>query len=187
MSVVNATIQVGGAMPPATVKVWDLFVRLFHWSLVGLFVLAYATGDEIERVHIAAGYAIAALLALRIAWGFVGPRHARFSSFVRSPGQVLAYLWDVLRFRAVRYIGHNPAGGAMILALMALLGGTCATGYMMTTDAYWGAKWVEEVHEALANVTVGLIALHVLGVIVASFEHRENLVRAMVTGSKRQF
>jgi cytochrome b len=185
MSVVNAITQAGGPMPPVMIKVWDLFVRLFHWSLVIFFVIAYATGDEIELVHIAAGYAIAALLALRIVWGFVGPRHARFSSFVRSPGEVLAYLRDVLRFRAARYIGHNPAGGAMILALMALLGATCVTGYMMTTDAYWGAKWVEEVHGALANVTVALIALHVLGVIVASFEDRENLITAMVTGSKR--
>jgi len=187
MSVVTATTRSGGAMPPATVKVWDLFVRVFHWSLVSFFVIAYATGDEIENVHIAAGYAIAVLLPLRVVWGFVGPRHARFTSFVRPPREVLEYLRDVLRFRAPRYIGHNPAAGAMILALIALLAGTCVTGYMMTTDAYWGAKWVEEVHAALANVTVGLIALHVLGVIVASFEHRENLVRAMVTGRKRQF
>jgi cytochrome b len=187
MSVVTATTRAGDETSPATVKVWDLFVRVFHWSLVSFFVIAYATGDEIERVHIAAGYAIAALLALRVVWGFLGPRHARFSSFVRPPREVLEYLRDVLRFRAPRYIGHNPAGGAMILALIALLAATCMTGYMMTTDAYWGAKWVEAVHGALANVTVGLIALHVLGVVVASFEHSENLVRAMVTGRKRQF
>jgi cytochrome b len=186
MSVVTATTRAGGAMPPATVKVWDPLVRVFHWSLVSFFVIAYATGDEVEKVHIAAGYAIAALLALRVVWGFVGPCHARFSSFVRPPREVLEYLRDVVRFRAPRYLGHNPAGGAMILALIALLAATCVTGYMMTTDAYWGAKWVEEVHEAFANVTVGLIALHVLGVIVASFEHRENLVTAMVTGRKRQ-
>ena len=139
----------------------------------------------IEKVHIAAGYTIAALLALRIVWGVVGPRHARFESFVRSPRDVLAYLRDVALLRAPRYIGHNPAGGAMILALLAMLAGTCATGLMMTTDAYWGAKWVEEVHEVLANLTVGLIALHVLGVLAASFEHGENLVKAMVTGRKR--
>jgi cytochrome b len=187
MSVVNATTRAGGAMPPATVKVWDLFVRVFHWSLVSFFVIAYATGDEVENVHLAADYAIAALLALRVAWGFVGPRHARFSSFVRPPREVLEYLRDVIRLRAPRYIGHNPAGGAMILVLIALLAATSMTGYMMTTDVYWGAKWVEEVHGAVANVTAGLIALHVLGVIIASFEHRENLVRAMVTGRKRQF
>jgi cytochrome b len=185
MSVATDAARAGGAMPPATVKVWDLFVRLFHWSLVALFAVAYATGDEVERVHIAAGYAIATLLALRIVWGFVGPRHARLRSFVRPPREVLAYLRDVLRFKAPRHLGHNPAGGVMIAALVAMLAATCVTGYMMTTDAYWGAEWVEETHEVLANATVALIALHVLGVLVTSFQHRESLVKAMVTGRKR--
>jgi cytochrome b len=185
MTIVTNTIEAGGATPPATVKVWDLFVRVFHWSLVTLFVIAYATGDELEKVHIAAGYAIATLLALRLVWGFVGPTHARFGNFVRSPRAVLSYMREALLLQAPRYLGHNPAGGAMIIALITSLIATCVTGVMMTTDAYWGAKWVEVVHEALANVTVGLVALHVLGVLVTSFEHRENLVKAMVTGRKR--
>jgi cytochrome b len=154
--------------------------------LAALFVVAYATGDEIERVHIAAGYAIAGLIAARVVWGFIGPRHARFSNFVRPPREVLAYLRDVLLLRAPRYIGHNPAGGAMIIALLAMLAGTCITGYMMTTDAYWGSKWVEEVHETMAHLTVGLAVAHILGVLIASFESRENLVVAMITGEKRQ-
>jgi cytochrome b len=185
MTIANETIEAGGVKPPATVKVWDLFVRMFHWSLVALFVTAYATGDEIERVHIWAGYGIAGLLALRIIWGFVGPRHARFTSFVRPPREMLAYLREVALFKAPRYLGHNPAGGAMIVALLVLLAATCITGYMMTTDLFWGAEWVEDVHGTLANLTVGLIALHVLGVLVASFESRENLIKAMVTGRKR--
>jgi len=181
----NVMIEAGGAMPPATVKVWDPFVRVFHWSLAALFLLAYVTGDEVQNVHIAAGYAIAGLLALRIVWGFVGPRHARFGDFVRSPRAVFAYVRDVALLRAPRFIGHNPAGGAMVVALIVMLIGTGITGYMMTTDAYWGAEWVEEVHEVLANLTVGLVVVHVLGVLVASFEHRENLVKAMITGRKR--
>ena len=185
MSIVNHTIEAGGATPPATIKVWDLFVRVFHWSLATLFVVAYATGDEIENVHIAAGYTIAALLALRVVWGFVGPHHARFSNFVRPPREVLAYLRDVALLRAPHYLGHNPAGGVMIIALLTTLAATCITGVMMTTDAFWGAEWVEDVHEALANLTVGLIVFHVLGVLVASFEHGENLVKAMITGRKR--
>ncbi|WP_338693295.1 cytochrome b/b6 domain-containing protein [Bradyrhizobium sp. 26S5] len=179
------TIGAGGAMPPATVKVWDPFVRIFHWSLVATFVIAYATGDEIERVHVAAGYTIAGLLAIRMVWGFVGPRHARFSSFVRPPREVLAYIRDVTLLRAPRYIGHNPAGGAMIIALLVALAGTCATGYMITTNAYWGSKLIEHVHEFLANLTVGLVVAHVLGVLIASFEHRENLVASMISGRKR--
>ena len=181
----TVTTEAGGATPPATVKVWDPFVRLFHWSLVALFVIAYVTGDEIEKVHIAAGYAIAGLLALRIVWGFIGPRHARFTDFVRSPREAHYYLRDALLLRARRYIGHNPAGGLMVIALIVMLAGTCATGYLLTTDAYWGSEAMEEVHGALANATVALIVLHVLGVLVASFEHRENLVKAMVTGRKR--
>lgn len=185
MTLVNDTIEAGGATPPATVKVWDLFVRIFHWSLAGLFVVAYATGDEIEKVHIAAGYTIGVVLALRVVWGFIGPQHARFSNFVRPPREVFAYLRDVVTLRAPRYIGHNPAGGAMILALLVMLAGTCVTGLMMTTDVFWGAEWVEDVHEVLANLTVALVVLHVLGVLAASFEHGENLVKAMITGRKR--
>jgi cytochrome b len=186
MSVLDGTaVEAGGDTPPATIKVWDPFVRVFHWSLVSLFAFAYMTGDEVQRVHNAAGYAIAGLLALRIVWGFIGPRHARFSTFVRTPREALRYLRDVLLLRASRYIGHNPAGGLMIVALIVMLGATVATGYLMTTDAYWGSEALEEVHGALANATMGLVALHVLGVLVASFAHRENLVGAMITGHKR--
>jgi cytochrome b len=124
-------------------------------------------------------------VVLRVVWGVFGPRHARFSTFVRTPREVYAYLRDAALLKAPRFLGHNPAGGAMILALLAMLIGTCVTGYMMTTDAYWGAKWLEHIHEVLANLTVALIVLHVLGVLLASFEHRENLVKAMITGRKR--
>jgi cytochrome b len=172
-------------MPPATVKVWDPFVRVFHWSLVGLFAFAFLTGDEWQKPHELAGYAIGALVAARILWGFVGSRHARFSSFVRSPAQVVRFVAGTARFSAPRYLGHNPAGAAMILALLAAIGVIATTGYMMTTDAYWGIEWVEELHEAAAYATLGLIALHVAGVALASVEHGENLVRAMITGRKR--
>lgn len=185
MTIGHPRIEAGGTMPPVTVKVWDLFVRVFHWSLVLLFGIAYATGDEIERVHIAAGYTIAALIALRVVWGFIGPPHARFHNFLRPPRAVLAYLRDAALLRARRHLGHNPAGGAMIIALLAMLVATSVTGYMMTTDAFWGAAWVEALHKFLANATLGLIFLHVLGVLAASFTHRENLMRAMITGRKK--
>ena len=186
MSTFDNTIRARGVTPPATIKVWDPLVRVFHWSLATLFLAAYATGEDAGQVHIAAGYAIAGLIALRIGWGFVGPRHARFSNFVRSPREVLAYLRDVALLRAPRYLGHNPAGGAMIIALLVMLVGTATTGYMMTTDAFWGAKWVEEIHETFANLTVGLVVLHVLGVLLSSFLHGENLVKSMITGRKRR-
>lgn len=182
----EVVIEAGGATPPATVKVWDPFVRVFHWSLATLFIAAYVSGDEVEKVHIAAGYGVAGLIALRIIWGFIGPRYARFSNFVQSPRKILIYMREVAMFRAPRYLGHNPAGGAMIVALLVLLIGLSITGFMMTTNAFWGAKWIEEIHEAFANLTVGLVVFHVLGVLLSSFGHRENLVQSMVTGRKRR-
>jgi cytochrome b len=181
----NAETEAGRDMRPAEVRVWDPLVRIFHWSLVIGFAVAFVSGDEWDKLHIQVGYAIAGLIAFRLIWGFIGPKHARFSDFVTRPSRVLAYLRDTVALRARRYIGHNPAGGAMVVALLVMIAAICGTGYMMTTDAFWGVEWVEEVHEAAANLTLALIAVHVLGVIVASFEHRENLVRAMVTGRKR--
>lgn len=185
MVTIPTTLQAGGTAPPATVKVWDPFVRIFHWSLAALFAAAFMTGDEIEWLHVGIGYAIGALVAARLVWGVIGTRHARFASFVRQPRVVFAYLRDVALLRAPRYLGHNPAGGAMIVALLALLAATGFTGYLMTTDAYWGSKALEKVHEAFANLTIATVVVHVLGVLVASLEHRENLIRAMFTGRKR--
>lgn len=190
------SVEAGGVMSPATatkvsagpeptVRVWDAFVRIFHWSLVALFVVAFATGDEIERVHIAVGYTIAGLVTARIVWGFIGSRHARFKDFVRPRAETLSYMRQAVRGRAPRYIGHNPAGGLMTLALLAMIIAISVTGFMMTTDVFWGAEWVEDLHEGLVYATLGLIALHVVGVVVTSIEHRENLVRAMITGRKR--
>ena len=115
----------------------------------------------------------------------VGTRYARFSQFVRSPLAVAAYVRDIVTGREARYLGHNPAGGLMILALIATMATVSVTGWMQTTDAYWGVEWVEELHEAVASLMLGLVGLHVLGVMVASLRHRENLIRAMLTGRKR--
>ncbi len=178
--------EAGGVALPATVKVWDLFVRVFHWSLVASFAIAWITADEWDRLHEWAGYAAVALVGCRIVWGFIGTKYARFSDFVRSPFAMFGYLRDVLRGQERRYIGHNPAGGAMILALLAGIIGLGLTGWMMTTNAFWGVEWVEEVHEALANGMLVLVGLHVVGVLVAGLRHGENLVAAMLTGHKRQ-
>jgi len=183
----------GGPMPPAakcpggdsTVRVWDPVVRLFHWSLVVAFVVAWFTGDELKELHEAAGYTIVGLLVVRLIWGFVGTSHARFADFVHRPSTVVGYQDETVRLRAKRYLGHNPAGGMMVLALLLMLTATAATGIMTTTDAFWGVRWVEEAHEFAANLTVVLVGLHLAGVLVASAEHRENLVRAMITGRKR--
>jgi cytochrome b len=185
MAPVKATMEAGDIQSPATVRVWDPLVRIFHWSLVGLFTFAFLTGDEWQKPHEVAGYIIAGLIAFRVVWGLIGSRYARFASFIYRPSTVAGFLADTMRMKARRYLGHNPAGGMMVAGLLLAIVGISLSGWMMTTDAYWGVGWVEELHEAAAFTALGLVALHVGGVIVASFEHGENLVRAMVIGRKR--
>ena len=168
------------------VRVWDPVVRIFHWGLVTCMALSFMSAEQSSDAHQALGYAIAALLGLRIVWGLFGTHYARFSQFVRSPRKVLTYLRDVLAAKETRYLGHNPAGGAMVLALLLLIAGTAMTGWWQTTDAGWGLAWVQELHEWLANAVLALVALHLGGVFLASFRHQENLVKAMVTGCKKR-
>ncbi|MBI2254934.1 MAG: cytochrome b/b6 domain-containing protein [Proteobacteria bacterium] len=169
----------------ATVRVWDPFVRVFHWCLVASFAIAWLSAEDGRGLHQWAGYAAASLIALRLVWGIAGTRYARFSQFVRNPRSVAGYLFDILKGREARYLGHNPAGGLMIIALMVVMATLCLTGWLYTTDAFWGEEWVEETHEALANILLALVGLHVGGVIIASLRHRENLIRAMISGRKR--
>jgi cytochrome b len=170
---------------PAMVPVWDRLVRSFHWTLVVLFLAAYVSGEDATGLHLFIGYCIAALLALRVVWGFIGPRHARFSDFVRRPRDVLAYLRLARAGHVPRYLGHNPAGGAMVIALMAMIGGIGLTGHLLTTATWWGSEAMEGLHELLVNGTIGLIALHVLGNLFSSRLHHENLTLSMITGTKR--
>ena len=170
---------------PEQVRVWDMGVRGFHWSLVATFAGAWLAADELAGWHEKLGYAILALVGFRLVWGFAGGAHARFSDFVTSPATVLAYLRAMMAGKARRYLGHNPAGGAMIVALLSTLLLTGLTGWMSTTDRWWGVEWVEDTHELAANLCLGLIVAHVAGVIYASRAHGENLVTAMITGLKR--
>jgi cytochrome b len=204
--------------PQKMIRVWDVFVRLFHWSVAVGFFVAYFS-EDVLILHVWAGYVVGGLVVLRIVWGFIGPEHARFSSFIYPPGTVLRYLWDLLLGRAQRYLGHSPGGGAMVLVLLIGLLGTVTTGLELYAiednagplapfvssaspsgqaqpameregdEAYEGAEgsgelW-EELHEVIANVVLVLVILHVAGVLLASYVHRENLTRAMVTGRKR--
>lgn len=168
-----------------SVPVWDRFVRVFHWSLASLIGLAWLTSDGPKSLHETAGYVIAGLIAARLVWGFLGPRYARFADFVRAPSVVLAYLRDLAQGRERRYLGHNPAGGWMILALIVTVSATALTGWLQTTDRFWGSTLMQEVHETLATLILVLVAGHLGGVLVESLRHRENLVRAMITGRKR--
>lgn len=166
-------------------EVWDPYVRIFHWSLVASIALAWLAADEVKDVHEFAGYAAGALVASRLVMGLIGSRYARFSQFVRGPRKTIAYAAAMLRNREPRHMGHNPLGGLMILLLIFLVSLAGLTGWLQTTDAYWGVEWVSEVHEIVVNALLVSIALHVFGVAVESIRHGENLALAMVTGRKR--
>jgi cytochrome b len=167
------------------IKVWDLLVRVLHWSLLAAVVGAWLTRDGDDIRHVQFGYAALAIVAVRFVWGFIGSRHARFADFVRLPSATFAYLKAVIAHREPRHVGHNPLGGWMILMLLATVAGICLTGWLYTTDAYWGVAWVGELHEALTDLLIVLVALHVIGVIFTSIRQKENLVKAMVTGTKQ--
>jgi cytochrome b len=192
-----------------SVYVWDPLVRIFHWSLVLFFTIAYFTEDDFMALHELAGYIVLGLVGFRIIWGVIGSKYARFSDFVYSPAKILAYLKS-LTSKPKHYIGHNPAGGAMIIILLVMIVLTSWSGikaeeaeshehaslnitFVNTAyaddhehedkgeDDFW-----EEIHETFANMTVFFVFLHVVGVFASSIIHRENLVRAMITGYKQQ-
>jgi cytochrome b len=166
--------------------IWDLPVRCLHWLLVASVAAAWVTSSQTGVAHEYIGYAAATIVLARLAWGFMGNRYARFAQFVRPPAPTLRYLRDVARARAARHIGHNPLGGWMVLALLACLACVSLTGWIATTDMYWGYAWPVRLHTASAWLLVGLVTLHVAGVVLTSLQHRENLVAAMFSGKKRK-
>ncbi|MDA3921155.1 MAG: cytochrome b/b6 domain-containing protein [Salinisphaera sp.] len=167
------------------VKVWDPIVRLFHWIVVTGVTLNYFVLEAGKTAHRYMGYIVFSALVVRLLWGFVGSRYARFSEFIVGPATVAGHVGRTLRLRSPRYIGHNPAGGAMIVVLMILLAAICITGWMQTLDAFWGVAWVQNAHMLCANSIIALALVHVLAAILESFVHRENLILAMITGRKR--
>ena len=192
-------------MQAAEVRVWDPFIRVFHWLLAAAVLIDWIT-DEPLWMHTWLGYLAAALIILRIVWGFVGPENARFSSFIRGPRDVLEYLAGLVRFSSKRYLGHSPAGGAMVVALLIMISATIGTGMAnLAADRGEGPLagviskverptipgqrrprlFLKTVHETVANITLVLVLLHICGVALASFAHKENLVGAMITGRKR--
>jgi cytochrome b len=168
-----------------TVRVWDPLVRVLHWTLVAGVAGAWLTSEAGRAWHEPIGWVVLGAVAVRTVWGLVGPRPARFAAFVRGPGATLGYVRALLRGQAPRHLGHNPLGGWMIVALLLTLTAVGTSGWLMTTDAFFGSEAAEEVHEALADGLLGLVALHVAGVVFASWHQAENLVRAMWSGRKR--
>ena len=199
------------------VYVWDPFVRIFHWILVVTFTLAFLTEDD---VHVWAGYTVALLIALRLVWGFIGPKYARFHDFIYSPKAMVAYVRGLFSFHSKRYIGHSPGGGGMIVIILLSLVATVASGITVygieehagplagvvgsavsgssQTSTSLGEEEesaegnafssdaVKGLHEFFANLTLALVIVHIGAVLIASLVHRENLIKAMITGYKRR-
>ncbi|MEZ5831169.1 MAG: cytochrome b/b6 domain-containing protein [Dongiaceae bacterium] len=174
------------AAPAASVRVWDPFVRAFHWLLVAGFLANYFELVRAGRYsHRAIGYVVLGLIGARLLWGFVGPRHARFVDFVRHPSVILSHLKAITTRHDGRHLGHNPAGGAMIIALLVATLLVGLTGWLSRTDWFFGIKWMEETHVALVNAMFAMVCIHILGVVHGCWRHRENLVLSMLTGRKR--
>ena len=181
---------------PSTVKAWDPLVRVFHWSLVFFFLLAFVTEDDWMNLHVWAGYAASMLIGFRLLWGLIGTRNARFLTFVKSPAVVKRHLRDMLSLKPPHYLGHNPVAAVMVVALLVSITLVAFSGMVLiasegqgplagTLFAGLNGEAMEEIHEFFANFTLLLVFAHVAGVVVSSFMEGENLVRAMVTGRKK--
>lgn len=179
----------------ASVRVWDPFLRLFHWLLVASFGVGYFTQAGEYELHLYAGYTLLGLLVWRLPWGLAGPCHARFSSFLYGPATLLRYLRAMLAGRPSRYLGHNPAGGLMILLMLACLlvigisgialdAAENRAGPLGDTRLFLYTDLIKEIHVVSTNGMLAFIVLHLLGVLYSSLVHRENLALSMITGNK---
>ena len=168
------------------VDVWDVPLRVLHWILAAAVLIAYFSANVFDTVHEIAGYTVMALVVLRVAWGFVGTRYSQFRNSVRPPRVVLRFLGQIARGEPGRYLGLNPAGAAMAIVMLALLGVSTISGWMQITERFFGVDWVEMVHTVSSNAVMILVAVHILGVVVMCVMQKENLIRAMLTGKKRQ-
>lgn len=167
------------------ILVWDAPVRVFHWLLALCFAGAYVTSgsERWQLVHVSLGYTMAGLVAFRLLWGVIGTRYARFSSFVRGRAAVMQYLKSAREKRPEHHTGHNPAGALAIVALLGLTLFTVTAGWITYNEL--AGEWVATLHQVAGNVMLGVVVVHLLGVVSGSWLHKENLVRSMITGRKQ--
>ena len=197
------------------IRIWDVFIRVFHWALVIAFSIAYISGDDGGTIHVYSGYAVLGLISARVIWGLIGTKYARFTNFVGNKTAVITYLKSLLTGNPEYYPGHNPAAGWMVIALIVSLFLTTLSGLQLyaveeglgpfantfpdiqfigtaiadnefdSNSGFWGGFW-ETIHEAFANFTLLLVLVHISGVLLSSLLHKENLIKAMITGNKRE-
>jgi cytochrome b len=166
------------------ILVWDAPTRVFHWVQALCFLGAYLTSDseKTRDIHVALGYILFGLIVFRLLWGFMGTRYAKFSSFAFGPSKIIGYLVALFKGKAEHFVGHNPVGSVAIWLLLSLGLTLGVTGVMLLQDDV--ADIVEEIHGYATNAMLAVVAVHLLGVFMSSFLHKENLVRAMLTGFK---
>ncbi|MDR3413569.1 MAG: cytochrome b/b6 domain-containing protein [Formivibrio sp.] len=165
------------------IRVWDPLVRILHWTLV-ICVMSNLMNESGHFAHRTLGLIASGVVIVRFFWGFVGPRYARFSDWFPTPSRLIPYVKALLRNEAPRHIGHNPAGAVMMLILMALVVSLGTSGYLMTTDTFYGDEWLQGLHEGLANILIGSVVLHVAAALYESWKHGENLIASMLHGKK---
>jgi len=173
---------------PATARfvvVWDWPLRLSHWLLAASVLIAWFTANVFDTVHEISGYTALGVLAFRLVWALVGNRYARFWNWVRPSVATLRYLGQLARGRPGRYLGLNPAGAAMAVVLLVLIGVSTISGWMQITVTFFGVAWVEHIHTWSSNLVLALVVVHVLGVLLMCWLQRENLIGGMITGRKR--
>ncbi|MBR0711303.1 cytochrome b/b6 domain-containing protein [Bradyrhizobium liaoningense] len=168
-----------------TVVVWDLPLRLWHWAFAASILAAWFTPTVYDRLHRIVGYTVLGLLAFRLVWGFWGSRYSRFRMVGVRLRAGPRYLWNLRRGITGRYIGLNPAGTLMLVALLLATAVSAITGAMSVTVTFFGLWWVEDTHHYSSDAVIVLVVLHVLGVLLMGLLQRENLIRAMITGRKR--
>ncbi|WP_234684191.1 cytochrome b/b6 domain-containing protein [Bradyrhizobium monzae] len=168
-----------------TVAVWDLPLRLWHWALAASVLAAWFTPTVYDSLHRIVGYSIIGLLAFRLVWGFCGSRYSRFRMVGVRLRAVPNYLWNLRRGITGRYIGLNPAGTLMLVALLLSLSVSAITGALSVTVTFFGVWWIEDTHAYASDAVIVLVVLHVVGVVLMGMLQRENLIRAMITGRKR--
>ena len=159
-------------------------MRMLHWTLALSMIASFVTHEGGGRLHEWTGYLALAAATIRVAMGLVGNGYWHFSQFVTGVGKTWAYARSVWAQREPRYMGHNPLGGWMVLALLADALATGLTGWLYTTDQFWGLAWLEELHGLLGHALLPLLFLHIAGVIFTSRRHHENLLGSMLHGRK---
>lgn len=171
--------------PSGSIKVWDIFVRVFHWTLALCVLLNFFVFEEGENLHEYSGYLACGLIFLRAIWGFIGTQYARFSNFWPTRQKLGDEIQNLIEGEIKTHIGHSPLGALMMLIMVACVTSLGLTGYLLETDYFFGSDWMEEAHEIIANLLMGLVGFHVTAAILLGRLEDTNLIAAMITGVKK--